>query len=503
MMKRAPAGPKLDVAPGTRDNDPELELHDIQGDVLVGLQKNVEKFMFFEITDATVFKRRMKEKVIVRITTALVAHLREFQVIQRKALGGQGLLPLVGLNVGFTFDGLKALLGPDVVGFDKSFESGAMHRARDLNDPVDGKGRPSTWKPQFRSGRVDGVFLVTGPDEDVVGAESAELLSRLGNSVRVVYSEIGSVRPERGHEHFGFLDGVSQPGVRGLTARQNASDEDQGLPGQDLLWPGLFVFGYPGQDKVNHKKKGREPAMPFRWMRNGSYMVFRRLEQKVPEFRAFIAAQALELGIDPELLAARMVGRWRSGAPLMLAPLQDDDPLGNDPMRNNDFEFGSDGGQRRCPFAAHIRKTYPRDDLGDEGPIQVRRILRAGIPFGPEVGVEEDGQTKKERGLMFVCYQTSIVNQFEFVQMQWANNTQFVPGKKRPSNQAPVTPGHDPIIGQANQGGSRGRKMDEAVPNYPIGNQRSQLSMPKDFIVPTAAGYFFVPSITALRTALT
>src|SRR5713101_6018910 len=134
MMKRAPAGPKLDVAPGTRDNDPELELHDIQGDVLVGLQKNVEKFMFFEITDASVFKRRMKEQIIVRITTALVAHLREFQVLQRTALGGQGLLPLVGLNVGFTFDGLKTLIDSKLSGLDTSFEAGAAQRAKDLND---------------------------------------------------------------------------------------------------------------------------------------------------------------------------------------------------------------------------------------------------------------------------------------------------------------------------------------------------------------------------------
>jgi deferrochelatase/peroxidase EfeB len=83
------------------------------------------------------------------------------------------------------------------------------------------------------------------------------------------------------------------------------------------------------------------------------------LEQKVPEFRRFVAARAARLEMDWELFAARMVGRWKSGSPLELAPLRDDPRLGADEKRNNDFEFSDDPSQRKCPYAAHIRKVYP------------------------------------------------------------------------------------------------------------------------------------------------
>jgi hypothetical protein len=102
---------------------------------------------------------------------------------------------------------------------------------------------------------------------------------------------------------------------------------------------------------------------------------------------------------------------------------------------------------------------------------------------------------------MFVCYQTSIERQFEWIQSQQSDNPDFVGGKVRPDNGALVTPGYDPIIGQAPGGGPR--VMDEPAPNYPAGNRRTTIDMPEQFVVLTAAGYFFMPSITALRTALT
>jgi Dyp-type peroxidase family len=238
--------------------------------------------------------------------------------------------------------------------------------------------------------------------------------------------------------------------------------------------------------------------MAVPWMRNGSYMVFRRLEQRVPEFRRFVAERSARLGMDPQLMAARMVGRWKSGAPLELAPRRDDPRLGADGKRNNDFEFGDDPEQRKCPYAAHIRKVYPRDDTGNEAEVQRHRIIRQGITFGPEVAPGET-TTKQSRGLMFVCYQTSIERQFEYIQRQ-ANNPDFVGGKRRPGGGA-VTPGFDPIIGQA--AGNVARAMDEPYPNYPAGSRRTTLTIPQQFVQLTAAAYFFMPSITALRTVLT
>jgi len=89
---------------------------------------------------------------------------------------------------------------------------------------------------------------------------------------------------------------------------------DQGLPGQDLLRPGELILGYPGQDPHDPVKPAPIAPLPAPWARNGTYMAFRRLEQRVPEFRNFVAANARRLGISAGLLAARMVGRWRSGA---------------------------------------------------------------------------------------------------------------------------------------------------------------------------------------------
>jgi hypothetical protein len=204
--------------------------------------------------------------------------------------------------------------------------------------------------------------------------------------------------------------------------------------------------------------------------------------------------------MEPELLGARMFGRWKSGAPLELEPLYGNAALGSDTMRNNDFDYGDDPFQRRCPYAAHIRKAYPRDDApGGEAEAQRHRILRAGIPFGPEVAPSETA-TSHSRGLLVVCYQTSIVRQFEHIQRH-ANDPDFVSGKVRPSSGAPVTPGFDTIIGQAADEGAR--EMDEPYPNYPAGNRRTTLEMPREFVVLTAAAYFFMPSISVLRTLLT
>ena len=480
---------------------PMLELDDIQGDIVVGLQKYYEIFLFFKIVDPLLFKRAVRLHVISRITSARVAHRRELILRSRKGLGRKSIDLLRGLNVGFTKDGLTQIFGAARPALDRSFERGADHQdtIEMLNDPP-----RVAWILEFISDRIDGVLLITAAHRSDVTAQCNEFLRLLGAAIKVVYSEMGTTRPgaQRGFEHFGYRDGISQPGIRGLTRRSRpATNPDQGLPGQDLIWPGEFVFGYPGQDSSDAMKPGPPPHMAAPWLRNGSYMVFRRLEQKVPEFRKFVANYAARLGMEAELLGARMFGRWKSGAPLELTPLYDNPALGRDAKRNNNFDYGDDQFQHRCPYAAHIRKAYPRDDApGGEAEAQRHRILRAGITFGPEVASGETA-TSHSRGLMFVCYQTSIERQFEYIQRRHANDPGFVSGKVRPGSGAEVTPGFDPVIGQAADQGAR--EMDEPFPNYPAGNRRTTLEMQRQFIVLTAAGYFFVPSISALRTVLT
>lgn len=471
-----------------------IDVDDVQGDVLVGLQKNSQTFMFFQINDVATFKTVLRADIARRLTMTRLVVAREFQVRDAKfrsgpvAAGKPAPLPLVGVNVGFTSAGIKKLV-PDANLGDASFAAGASTQAKGLGDPVDGNGNLTTWLAPYTSGAIDGVLSVTGGDDDAVANEVTVIHGLLDPVVTFGPIEQGAVRPGefRGHEHFGFSDGISQPAPSALGLIP--------FPGQQEVAAGFFVFGYD-----------QSPATATRWMKNGSFMVFRRLKQLVPEFAAALQSAAGSLGTDADLLGARMMGRWKSGAPATLTPLQDDPAFGADATKNNDFDFSGDQVQRKCPYGAHIRKMNPRVDLtGKQADISPRRILRAGIPFGPELTDAEStsGSTTSERGLLFVCYQTSIANQFEFLQASWANNTGFVPGKTRPDEtKAAVTVGFDPIIGQNGAGPARTRFTDEAVPNFPVGNTRTTFDQATDVVVPEGGVYLFVPSLTAIVTVL-
>jgi Dyp-type peroxidase family len=411
-----------------------LEVDDIQGDVLLGLQKNLERFLFFQIADVPTFKATLRNKLARRITSTREVQEREFQLRDYKNHGNKEPLPNVGVNISLTVSGLQKLVqGINPNSLDASFAAGAVAQAKSLGDPLNPTGTPN-WLPDFLSGKIDGVFLITGGSQLAVNSEATLTLGILGKSISVIHDETGNVRPgaEKGHEHFGWQDGISQPGVNGLTTP---------FPGQQQVDPGLFVFGYPGQTAPPP-----QPAAPS-WIKNGSLMVFRRLRQLVPEFGKFICDQAGSLGADQVLLGARLVGRWKSGAPLALTPAQDDTALAKDPQQNNDFDFSDDQSERRCPFGAHIRKTNPRTDLAIslgqpasapsavlQAQVSPRRIMRQGIPYGPEVSDAEatGAKSQQDRGLMFVCYQTSITSQFEFLQISWADAAGFIFNKKHP-----------------------------------------------------------------------
>src|SRR5947209_3170510 len=223
---------------------------DIQGDVLVGLLKKVETFVFFRVTDGGLFAAFMKTLEITSMQDCLD---QRAAVAANKTAGSTALVSTPGLNVAFSHDGLQAV---GVNGADGStqFAAGMAASAGDLGDPD-----PATWSLLGPNQPVDGVFVVTGATEDEVNDTIALRLAPAdANGWSVVRVESGVVRPEpvKGHEHFGFADGVSQPAVRGrISATEpleptTGPDENQADPGRDLLWPGEFVFGYAGQDPV-------------------------------------------------------------------------------------------------------------------------------------------------------------------------------------------------------------------------------------------------------------
>jgi Dyp-type peroxidase family len=213
--------------------------------------------------------------------------------------------------------------------------------------------------------------------------------------------------------------------------------------------------------------------------RNGSYVAFRKLHQRVAAFRQYLKANAAD-DHGQELLAAKMMGRWRSGAPLALCPLRDDAALGGDPQRNNAFGFKEeDAIGYRTPPGSHIRRMNPRDaDVA--GIARIHRMIRRGTSYGPPLpeGMLEDD--KVDRGIMFAFIGAHLGRQFEFVQSEWMNNSEFFAGHG----------GKDPIAGANAESDS----FD--VPKRPL--PMCLKNIPR-FVVTRGGEYGFLPGIRALR----
>jgi Dyp-type peroxidase family len=241
-------------------------------------------------------------------------------------------------------------------------------------------------------------------------------------------------------------------------------------------------------------------------MANGAYLVFRRLGQLVPELDSSVKTAAAAIGgasekASADLLGAQLVGRWKSGAPIIKAPTADDPGLAEGTDFVNNFEFGDDREGLSCPWAAHIRKAYPRNDVRHETTpeedevksaeafTQAHRMLRRGIAFGPELTEHEalsgHSDPGRGRGLLFKCYVTSIEDQFEFVQQAWVNSDDFSqPGSGIDAiiGQSPVDPA--PFLG--------------AAPTTQDPAKKPQLHF-AHFVAMQGGEYFFAPAIPALR----
>ncbi|EDP48527.1 Dyp-type peroxidase family protein [Aspergillus fumigatus A1163] len=188
--------------------------------------------------------------------------------------------------------------------------------------------------------------------------------------------------------------------------------------------------------------------------------------------------------LTTDQLSARLMGRWKSGAPTFLTPCKDDPSLAD----CNNFDFQPGNSQEKCPFAAHIRKCRPRGDVKDTS---TSSMMRRGIPYGDEVTKEENDEqiTKKERGMFFLCYQSNIANGFRRVQEQWCNKNTFPPLKRGITG--PPGPGADPICGQSNG-------PDPFVMGLCDGQNNNIHVDLKSCVIPKGGEYFFSPSIKAL-----
>ena len=372
------------------------------------------------------------------------------------------------VSVALTFQGLKALgvSQASLDSFSPQFQQGMAARAKILGD--NGESSPEKWEKPLGSSEVHVVITAVAPDTERLESamERARKTYRELRGVTAIWRLDCHVRPDE-KEAFGFKDGIGHPTIEGT-----------GLPCsnpyEQPLKAGEFVLGYP--DEMAELPSIPQPEILGR---NGSYVVFRKLHQRVAAFRRYLKENASSAEAE-ELLAAKMMGRWRSGAPLALCPMHDDPALGVDTERNNAFLFKQDDPiGYKTPAGSHIRRMNPRDaDVA--GVVRIHRMIRRGTSYGPSLPegvVEDDGV---ERGLMFAFVGAHLGRQFEFIQSEWMNDSAFFGGAA----------GVDPVAGAGDGTGS----FD--IPRRPL---RKRLQGLPRFVVTRGGEYCFLPGLRALH----
>ena len=371
------------------------------------------------------------------------------------------------VTAAFTWNGLRAL-GLDeasLTSFPEEFKQGMAARAEMLGDA--GAHAPEHWVGGLASPDLHAIVILFARDDaehDRFVSEHEKLIASCPGVEVLSVLDLHAIPPfGYAHEHFGYRDRLSEPATEGNGV---VPSPGTGAP----LKAGEFILGYPDEHGVV-----ADSPRPEILAKNDSYMAYRRLEEHVGKFRDFLRQHG-ETAEEQELIAAKLMGRWRSGAPLVLAPEQDDPALGADMQRNNDFTYKeADPHGYAVPLGSHIRRMNPRDTGHN---MNRRRMIRRGAPYGPPLpeGTPDDGI---ERGIAAFVICASLIRQFEFAQNVWINDRNFNElGNER-----------DPIIG-AHDG-----TLEFKIPKRPI--RKKIVGLPA-FTTLRGGAYFFLPGIKAL-----
>jgi deferrochelatase/peroxidase EfeB len=396
------------------------------------------------------------------------------------------------LNLGITWPGLVALEITDHVpslSFKSfgAFTAGAAARAALVGDT--GPSAPEHWVGGFGTSGDHVLLTLHAISLDAMATYSDRLCALFaeGDAFKEIWRHDGMALMEMqdgtpvptSKVHFGYTDGISQTTVRGGPERY---PPDHQKPSE----PWLFVLLDEAENYF--VPEPRDLGL------NGSFAIFKMAETDVVGFENFL--QSNRDKIDPELLAAKMCGRWRNGVPLMLSP-DTDSPLGGiPPERLNDFDYVNADGSGdpkgvRCPVGAHMRRINPRGQpvTGQGHPggsNNTHRLVRRGMPYGPVYDPAQpyDGI---ERGLLGYFINSNIENQYEFVLSQWVNDSEFAGAVRlHPKSKDPMIGTQDPadsifVIPQAD------------------GTPPIKLTGLNTFVTTKAAAYCFLPSITAIK----
>ncbi|MEH2489402.1 Dyp-type peroxidase [Bradyrhizobium sp. AZCC 2230] len=386
-------------------------------------------------------------------------------------------------NVALSWQGLSAIGLPEasLLSFPQEFQQGMAARADRLGDV--GENAPTRWDAPFNE-RVHALVVVSAMTVADRDTASTALLSDLRDNGLTAVGAIDAklLAGQDGRpvpiEHFGFRDGITQPAIEGSgePVLPGAGIPEAG--GWRALKAGEFVLGRPDET-------GAVPDLPSptSLSGNGTFVVLRKLHQHVWAFRDFLRRSATNEA-DVALLAAKLMGRWQSGAPLALTADQDDAALAADPKRNNEFTYLDDLRGMNCPLGAHVRRLNPRSGLtGPNGAsVHRHRLLRQGLPYGSRLPADAAADDGAERGAIMLLVNADIARQFEFVQKVWINDGDF----------AGLGNDKDPMIGGNDGSGSftipRAGAPRRRLPNLPA------------FVSTRGGEYFFLPGIAALRS---
>ena len=438
------------------------------------------------------------------------------------------------INIAFTHEGFDKLGLQNAFYEDKrfsvEFEDGMVtkHRTNILGDNGDSEPDKWVWGNPSKD-IIHMVLLLYAGDQNALDKLYEEQKKAWGsNGIKQIIKLDTEHLPDR-KEHFGFRDGIAQPHVAGLLDRHKEKKEkdvsqkvlESGGSENNILAAGEFVLGYPNvYEKLPSSPKVKKESDREKILnddgegakdlgRNGSYLVFRQLKQHVGNFWEYLdnatkTASGESDAIARDKLAAKMVGRWRSGCPVTLSPDQDNPDLKD----ADDFKyFPSDKDGDKCPMASHVRRTNPRNSplVHDEHTPKAadnalsdanrHRILRRGRAYGkpyadsmdPKDILKANDNASEEVGLQFLCFNANIGRQFEFIQHTWINNPKF----------AELYSESDPLLGESDPKSiEKGIYGDFTAPGNPIRQRVRGLTRFVDVI---GGAYFFMPGIKALK----
>ena len=483
-----------------------LPLDEIQGLIVRGYNMKYVRHFILSVVDATESKQ-----LIGKLASEMGVnnfHIMSAAPWETKMENGKSVVikPPYALNISFTFEGLKQLDLPNFTddSFDTFdvFKEGAAKRAYFIGDT--GESSPENWDQAFNPDRNHIMFSLYTQQKEELEQRTPELRALFARACEELTTLDGTGLPD-GKIHFGYKDSISQPNVFGFPGRKQDGGQYAVPAWSFVLKDDDYLLDYEGNEQLPPATKPPSPiqaagAAPYQLPKPrilglyGGFAAFRVLKQDVVAFENYLQSQ--KAIIDPELLAAKFCGRWRSGTPLALAPEQDlpmpPDHLNNynylkpDPDAPNykdDPDTVNDLLGLRCPIGSHMRRNNARNSRVSSTPI-LHRIIRRGVPYGPAYDPTK-GDDGIERGLLGIFLCASLESQFEFLMHDWMNDGDFAPDIV--GTKDPLLGANDPETSEFNIAISTDPTQAITVKGFPR------------FVTTKGSSYVFFPSISALR----